>query len=229
MARESNDKLSLTLLQDIANYELLLARNDLVDDIPPKRASKKERPKRVVKQTPKTKQSERKTKKSTKAPKEQILLKPTYSGRPLAAVSEEVPQTPQKRQTRSSKKRTDKEKKIANVQRFELRRSLEKSDLWKSVAECDASQQSFEQRVSASNTYESLIETIRKRADDIDFGLLCHFLPKNLNLEKQRFKVGFEVDRSHLYPRGFSFSDDIDNFFKQISGSSSKEQMIPLI
>lgn len=229
MAREINGQISLTLLQDIAKYELLIARNDLEDDIPPKRASRKEKPKRIVKQASKTKQSEPKTKKITKSQKNQILLQPSYSGRPLAVVSELARSTSQKRQTRSTKKRIDKENRMVNFKKFNLNRNPERSFLWKSVANCDRGRQSFEQLVSAENTYESLIETIRKRADDIDFGLLCHFLPKNLDVEKQKFSVDFEVDRSQLYPKGFSFSDDIDNFFKQISGSSSKEDLIPLV
>lgn len=229
MARDSGDKLGLTLLQDIANYKLLLARSDLENDIPPKRASRKEKLKKVVKQTSKTIQRGCRTKKSSKMQKDQILLKPSYSGRLLAVVSVLASQTSQKRQTRSTKKRIEKENKRVNFKKIELNRNPERSLLWKSVAESVKTQQSFEQKVSADNTYESLIETIRKRADDVDFGLLCNFLPKNLDMEKQKFNVDFEVDRSQLYPKGLSFSDDIDNFFKQISGSLTKEEMIPLV
>lgn len=229
MARNSNFKTSLELLQDIANYEKLLERDDLESDIPPKRIrgnnKVKKKPVKTASKTNKVPPSARKVEMQHSIK----LHRPTFSGKPQTAPIETPKVSSPRRRTRSAKKKKQPEPKTTRVSKFEFPQNREKSALWQSVVKRGKEGQSFKHMITTENTYERLIETIRNKSDDIDFGLLCNLLPKNIEYEKRRFHVNFDVDHSDLYPRGLVFSDDIDQFFKQLSDAVPKDENIPLI
>lgn len=229
MARESTSRGKQEFLQDIANYEKLLQNANLEADIPPRRAMRAKSLKPVIKVKRAAKPTALSKKYLQKIKKSPYLARPTYNGKPQIKLME--PAAPARRQTRSVKKRQQFEESKPLQNKFELPERKKRSALWESVANVDSEKMSFDHSIMTTNTYESLIRTIREKAEDIDFGLLCKFLPKNLEAEKQRFHIDFEADQGHIYPRGRLFSDDIDYFFKQLSDSipSNGTDTIPLI
>lgn len=227
----NTSNMSTKLLQDIASYQQLLQRSDLEDDIPPRRFSGTKAVRKPVKKTQRAKRKP--LTKYVKAESPCLLLqRPTYFGKP--GPEPPIPRTtPQRRQTRRQtqivKKQKEREDCLSRVNRFDLRK--EKTLLWQNAVDASVQGSSFEQKILRNHTYEGLIKCIRERVDDIDFGLLSRFLPKNLELEKQRFHIDYPADYGQLYSRGSVFSDDIDHFFKQLSDSIPRNETtyIPLV
>lgn len=213
-------KMTPEIIRDIANYKQLLERTDLVNDIPPRRTTVTKKPKAT--KPPATSQGGTATRKRLKPIKggSQVLRRPTFTGQPQP---EEQPTKAiaSRSQTRSAQKK--KQEIEFTRSKFKFRKT--KTQLWNSVANASGEGRSFEYKILTDNTYEELIKIIRERAGDIDFGLLSGFLPKNLQLEKLRFHVEFEADRSQLYPRASVFSDNIDQFCKQLSNSVSQNDL----
>lgn len=76
-----------------------------------------------------------------------------------------------------------------------------------------------------------MVEKIRDASDDIDFGMMWRLLPKNIEAEKQRFRVESpEADKLVWQMQTAVFSDDIDLFFRQISGRAVESiHTLPLV
>lgn len=89
----------------------------------------------------------------------------------------------------------------------------------------------FKEKVVTQNLYSALIEKIRDASDDIDYGMLWRLLPKNIEVEKNRFNVENEEGDKLLWKmQTAAFSDDIDIFFRQISGRPlDTAQSLPLV
>lgn len=89
----------------------------------------------------------------------------------------------------------------------------------------------FQEKVVTQNLYSTLMEKIRDASDDIDFGMLWRLLPKNIEVERSRFKVENEEGDKLLWKmQTAAFSDDIDLFFRQISGRLlDTAQSLPLV
>lgn len=89
----------------------------------------------------------------------------------------------------------------------------------------------FEDKVVTQNLYSALVEKIRDASDDIDFGMLWRLLPKNIAVERASFNVeNKEADKLLWTTQAAAFSDDIDLFFRQISGwPLENTQSLPLV
>lgn len=90
---------------------------------------------------------------------------------------------------------------------------------------------SFQDKISLESLYDTMIEMVRDSSKDIDFGMLLRLLPKNIELEKRRFQVeNTEAEKLLWNMQRAMFSDDIDMFFRQISGRPvGVANSIPLI
>lgn len=94
----------------------------------------------------------------------------------------------------------------------------------------------FAHKVVVENSYKDLIRTIKNSAKDnvIDFGMHWSLLPKNFDLEKNRFSIVDEeaalallkVWASSTPNNNTIFSDDIDLFFRTLSDSHRKEEYV---
>lgn len=89
----------------------------------------------------------------------------------------------------------------------------------------------FEDKVVTQNLYSALVEKIRDASDDIDFGMLWRLVPKNIAVERASFSVeNKEADKLLWTTQAAAFSDDIDLFFRQISGwPLENSQSLPLV
>lgn len=229
---KSRQNISTKLLEDIANYQRLLQRTDLENDIPPRRYSGTVTVKPKAQRDLSEKKKKPMTKKSRAESPVLLLQRPTFTGKPMVEHPNPKPKAPTRqtrRQARIVQKKKDQDDCLRKVNKFVLRKH--KTLLWLNAVNASNHSSSFQQRVLTRHTYEQMIKCIRERVDDIDFGLLSRFLPKNLELESQRFHIDYPADYEQLYSRGSVFSDDIDQFFKQLSGSIPKSDpsFIPLV
>lgn len=89
----------------------------------------------------------------------------------------------------------------------------------------------FKEKVTTQNLYSSMVEKIRDASNDIDFGMAWRLLPKNIYQEKKRFSLeNSGADKLLWQMQTAAFSDDIDLFFRQISGKPVENaHSLPLI
>lgn len=191
--------------EDLIQYQELLKRSDELElDIPPRNDVKLQKKGKVGKKRAKL----RKLKKSQPEPPKHhhnysIFKKreEKSAGKVAVKVEDEAP----KRKLRSSAKEV------------EVPVVLTKSNY--SIPKFTKSPTTFHDKVSIDNLYESMIELIRNSSADIDFGMLLGFLPKNIEYEKRKFQVeNQEAERLLWNMQRATFSNDIDTFFRQISG-----------
>lgn len=92
----------------------------------------------------------------------------------------------------------------------------------------------FEDHIMLSNTYLDLIQQVKQgfSSDAIDISSTHHFIPKNIDTEKQRFTINVGSDMT-LPPSGneFFFSTfDMDLFFnRQPQNHESQYRKVPLV
>lgn len=187
--------------EDLIRYQELLKRSDELElDIPPRNDVKLQKKGKIGKKRAKL----RKVKKSQPEPPKHHHNYSIFKKREETTAAK-VEDDATKRRLRSSAKEV------------EVPVVLTKPNY--SIPKFTKLPTTFHDKVSIDNLYESMIELIRNSSAEIDFGMLLGFLPKNLEYEKRRFQVeNQEAERLLWNMQRATFSNDIDTFFRQISG-----------
>jgi len=215
-----------TLHEDIQKYQQILTKSEeLEKDIPPRSVFDCQKRARVTK---------RKLIKLKNAP----IPRPQFGGPKVintkvkksvveAVKSEKVHQKRSSIRTRSRSKLAELVLETSLKSQLEAKVQVKKAP----IKPLSAKAITFENKVMAGNLYSELVEKIRDASNDIDFGMLWKLLPKNIDLEKEKFNVeNKEADKLLWKMLTAAFSDDIDLFFRKISGwPLDNAQSLPLV
>lgn len=248
MLKERSD-----LDDDLLRYKELLKRADeLEKDIPQRRVGKRRatqtRPKSTKEQPPKRVKREKKVKSEPQEPNLSLADQPslrTRSRRTRSQTAQVKIEENEERIVREEVEVKKERQEKRRVQRHESPKlelpcpprpkfrgaplSIKKEHVPPTFLRLKV--QNYEDHLLVSLSYSDLVRIVKEDGGkSVDFGMLLNLLPKNVAYEKKRFAYDHTSELDLLLDRRLSFSDDIDRFFRLLSGNSdSKVASVPLV